>query len=647
MAIKKEIELDIKIESVGTLKQQLREAQNEVNELSAKFGATSDAAVKAAKKAAELKDQIGDAKALTDAFNPDAKFNALTSSLGGVAAGFGAFQGALGLVGVQGEAVEATLLKVQSAMAISGALQQLGEAKDSFRQLGAVGKLVFKGIKAEVAATGIGLLVIAIGTLYAYWDDIKSLMSGVTAEQEKLNQKSKQNLIIEEAKLDKLNNQDNVLKLQGLTEKQILKLKIAQTDEVIKKAEIDLQNSIQTHKAQLEAEKRNKEILKGILMFVTGGLQIILKTVSEVAKVLGKDLDLNNKLNNWMTSVMFDPKQVKEEGAAVEKEQKEALAKLKNDRAGYQLQINDIDKSADEERKNINKEKVKNEKDTSDKIKEEKLKSLKDLNEEIRKIGENALTQQEKDQKDRVEQAKKADEAIYQNAKGYAQAAIIEDENNIQAKKDLLEIEKEILLQNKELTEGEIAAIEAKYRKDREQLDKDEVAKKQITEQQKLQAVQDTLTIISNLAELFAGKSRKQQETAFKIQKAANIANATIDTYRAVMSTYASTPGGPIIKGIAGGVVLTAGLLNIKKIASTQFNSGASSGGGGSFSGGGSMASSGGGTASNVITPNFNIVGNNGQNQLGNLAPVQAYVVSGDMTSQQQLDRNRLRNATF
>jgi len=643
MAIKKEIELDIKIESVGTLKQQLREAQNEVNELSEKFGATSDAAVKAAKKAAELKDQIGDAKALTDAFNPDAKFNALTSSLGGVAAGFGAFQGALGLVGVQGEAVEATLLKVQSAMAISGALQQLGEAKDSFRQLGAVGKLVFKGIKAEVAATGIGLLVIAIGTLYAYWDDIKSLMSGVTAEQEKLNQKSKQNLIIEEAKLDKLNNQDNVLKLQGLTEKQILKLKIAQTDEVIKKAEIDLQNSIQTHKAQLEAEKRNKEILKGILMFVTGGLQIILKTITEVAKVLGKDLDLNNKLNNWMTSVMFDPKQVKEEGAAVEKEQKEALAKLKNDRAGYQLQINDIDKSADEERKKINDKKVKNEKDTDKEIKEEKLKSLKELNEEIRKIGENALTQQEKDQKDRIEQAKKADQDIYDNAKGYLEAAILDDANNFQAKIDLLDVQKSELLQNKELTEGEIAAIEAKYRKDRERLDKEEDENKQKRIAQQVQGVHDSLSIISNLSELFAGKSKAQQERAFKIQKAINIASAVIDTYKAANAALASSP--PPFSFIAAGAAITAGLINVKKIASQQFNSGATSsgGGGGSMSGGSSPM----GGGSTVITPNFNIVGNNGQNQLGNLAPVQAYVVSGDMTSQQQLDRNRLRNATF
>jgi len=48
----------------------------------------------AAKRASELKDRIGDAKALTDAFNPDAKFKALTASLSGVAGGFAAAQGA-------------------------------------------------------------------------------------------------------------------------------------------------------------------------------------------------------------------------------------------------------------------------------------------------------------------------------------------------------------------------------------------------------------------------------------------------------------------------------------------------------------------------------------------------------------------------
>ncbi|CAB4153392.1 hypothetical protein UFOVP622_20 [uncultured Caudovirales phage] len=274
------------------------------------------------------------------------------------------------------------------------------------------------------------------------------------------------------------------------------------------------------------------------------------------------------------------------------------------------------------------------------------LKAQKELDDEINKIAQEQLAKQKADQLARNEQAKKDEQDIYDNAKGFLQASIIDNENNIQAKRDLLEVEKEILLQNKELTEGEIAAIEAKYAKDRKQLDDDEIARKRRLEGDKLQAVKDGLTTIGNLAELFAGKSRKQQQTAFNIQKAANIASATIDTYRSVQSAIASTPGGPIIKALAGGVVLTAGLLNIKKIASTKFDAGGSTGGGG-----GSTPSGGGGGAEpqSVITPNFNIVGNNGTNQLKQLqqAPIQAYVVSGEMSTQQSLDRNRLRNATL
>jgi hypothetical protein len=183
-------------QSVGSLKQQLRDAQKEVTELSAKFGATSQQAVEAAKKAAELKDAIGDAKSLTDAFNPDAKFRAFTSTLAGVAGGFAAVQGALGLVGVESDKVEKTLLKVQSAMAISQGLQTIGESIDSFKQLGAVIRNVnifqkaynaatiaaaaiqrafgiavtttsvaFKALRAAIITTGIGALVVGIGLL--------------------------------------------------------------------------------------------------------------------------------------------------------------------------------------------------------------------------------------------------------------------------------------------------------------------------------------------------------------------------------------------------------------------------------------------------------------------------------------------------
>ena len=166
--------------SVGSLKQQLREAQNEVNALSDKFGATSKEAINAAKKAAQLKDAIGDAKALTDAFNPDQKFKALSSSLPGAAGGFAALQGAVGLFGNKAEAVEKTLLKVQSALALSQGLEAVGNSIDSFKVLGSVIKdsvsKAFGTLRSAIISTGIGALVIGVGLLIANFETVKKVV---------------------------------------------------------------------------------------------------------------------------------------------------------------------------------------------------------------------------------------------------------------------------------------------------------------------------------------------------------------------------------------------------------------------------------------------------------------------------------------
>ena len=183
MAEKKTIELEIKSnlgdaeKSIGSLKSQLRQAQAEVAALSDKFGATSKEAIAAAKSAAILKDKIGDAKSLTDAFNPDAKFKALTGTLTGVAGGFAVVTGALGVMGSESKEVEEAILKVQSAMAIASGAQALGESVDQFRQLGAVVRqyTIVQKISAAaqyvwnaaMAANPIGLLVVAIAALIA------------------------------------------------------------------------------------------------------------------------------------------------------------------------------------------------------------------------------------------------------------------------------------------------------------------------------------------------------------------------------------------------------------------------------------------------------------------------------------------------
>jgi hypothetical protein len=610
MAETKVVNLEVKT-NVEPLKKQLREAQKEVEALAAKFGATSDEAVKAAKKAAELKDAIGDAKALTEGFNPDAKFNALTSSLGGVASGFAAYQGALGLVGVESKDLEKQLLKVQSAMAISQGLQGLGEARDSFKQLKAVAIDTFKGIKTAIGATGIGLLVIALGTLYAYWDDIKELVGGVSDEQRKLNEEVNRNVVLENEKLDKIGEQDNVLKLQGKSEKQILQYKIAQIEAVQLASKIQLQNDFVTKQNQIAAAKRNKEYLKGFLDFITYPQKkltefffvFVNEAIGVLNKIPGVDIAKFNVntilkdfdgINNKIANLIFDPSETSKKADEVIKEHKKGLVKLENDKAGLLLQIKDIDK-----------------KEVADnKTKLDKINA--DNEEAFKKKQADRISQQAEDAKELAD-AKKFDEDKH---------------------KSEVEALQKTAAANKAAGEAIIAN------------DKKVAAEKKIIQNQQLQAVQDTFTIIANLSELFAGKSRKQQETAFKIQKAANIANATIDTYKAVMSTYASTPGGPIIKGIAGGVVLTAGLLNVKKIASTQFSSGGGSSGGG---GGSTPSGGGGGNNAQIQAPSFNIVGNNGLNQLSQLkqAPVQAYVVSGAMSTAQSLDRNRVRNATL
>ena len=204
---------------LGNLKTQLREAQKEVQALADKFGATSEQAILAAKKAADLKDRIGDAKSLTDAFNPDAKFKALSSSLAGVAGGFAAVQGAMALFGTENKNVEKTLLKVQSAMALSQGLQAIGESIDSFKQLGAVIQSTsafrvldaaatniatvaqkafgisvdttatsFKVLKGAIAATGIGLLVVAIGYLVEKLMTFSNASEEATKKQKEFNE---------------------------------------------------------------------------------------------------------------------------------------------------------------------------------------------------------------------------------------------------------------------------------------------------------------------------------------------------------------------------------------------------------------------------------------------------------------------------
>lgn len=661
MAEKRTIELEIQDNS-KTLKQQYKEAVQELQKVSAAYGETSAQAVKAAKAAAQLKDQIEFSKDLVGAFNPDAKFNALSKSIGGVLDGFQAFEGALGLVGIEGEAVQETLLKVQSAMAVSQGIQGLMEAKDSFKQLGTVAMNALKGIRTGIAATGIGLLVVALGSIVAYWDDIKEAVSGVSDEQEALNKKAEKNVTIENEKLTALDSQDNILKLQGLTEKQILQLKIKQIDLVIAATEEQIKQNQITAKAQEEATIRNFEIAKKVIAAITkialipvtamiAQIDLLIKGANYVSQALGggKLIDLEplkeaNKFFDQMAEkgakLLFDPEQVKADGIKLQEETQKQLTDLKNKRAGYVLAVQQIDKQGSQS--------------TVD-TKKAELDALIEL--EIKKANtDEKILKDLLDKRLALENLSGAQlELARENNAEKLRKAIDEDNNNL-LKQETVKLDKLKILgesrtqtlqgQLNEEVEAERKAAELKTKI----LEAQAVRAQRIDEQAnsfKVKSVQQGLEIVSNLTELFGKKSEKNAKRAFQVQKAAQVASALINTYQSATGAYASQflpvpdPTSPVRGSIAAGLAVAAGLVNVAKISSQKFEGGSTGGGGGTP--GGNVPDS------QMAAPQFNTIGTSGINQLATLQqqPTKAYVVSGEVTSAQSLDRNRLQNATL
>jgi hypothetical protein len=234
--------------SVKSLKAQLREAQADVASLSDKFGLTSEQAQKAAKRAAELKDAIGDAKLLTDAFNPDAKFKSFSNAISGVVGGFSALQGAQALFGDQSEELTKTLAKVQGAMALSQGVNSVLEAKDAFKVLGGVIRTnvvaAFSTLKGAIISTGIGALVVALGLVINYFMEMSSAADKAAESQKKLNEETKryadEGLKAETSYLERTQKLEIAkLKNKGATEKEIF-----DTEQQYRQLKI---NSLQRH----------------------------------------------------------------------------------------------------------------------------------------------------------------------------------------------------------------------------------------------------------------------------------------------------------------------------------------------------------------------------------------------------------------
>ena len=711
MAEKRTIELEIQDNS-KSLKTQYKEAVAELQKMSTQYGETSKEAVKAAKAAADLKDQIAFSKDLVDAFNPDAKFKAVEGAVNGVMNGFQAFTGGMALLGIESTKVEEALLKVQSVMALTQGINGLMEAGDSFKQLGAAAKSALSGIKAGVAATGIGLLLVAVGTLVAYWDDIKEAVGGVSDEQTKLNKKTEANLKAADAKVDSLNKQDNILRLQGKTEKQILQIKLAALDTDITAAQVNLESQKATLKAQYEAAKANKEILLGMITLLSAPILLLLESVDLIGEALGKNFNLAkgySQIQSSAANLLFDPIGIKTEGEAAIKAAEDKLLEMKNTRAGYELQIKAIEKEGAASSISTASGTAKEIKDITFDLEEERIRLMKDgqqkeldalalqyakkkkeiekdetiLAKDKAKLLDGLITGQKSDEalinekyrqleKDKEKQALQ-DKIKLQDEQWYA----LQKLKNSQQEQELLDLqiaydkEYEAALNNtilqKELTDKfnkDSAAINKKYKDEQAVADKaaaDLKISNQAAEDAKdLARIQAKTDMALKIAKTFSDvynslnglmnasdnerlkgveKGSKAEEEIkkrmFKRDKKLRIVQTIIDTASNVVTSVRN--GGGIPTGIPFGIAAAAmGGLQLAAISKAKFQ--------GEDGGGGEKP-----TPPAAMTAQFNTVGNNGINQLAQLQqqPTMAYVVSGQVTSQQALDRNRAQNSSL
>ena len=175
----------------------------------------------------------------------------------------------------------------------------------------------------------------------------------------------------------------------------------------------------------------------------------------------------------------------------------------------------------------------------------------------------------------------------------------------------------------------------------------DDVKFSELSNKQKLSMVAGTAQATLGMASQLINQLGAAASDDFETQKKFKIAGATVDTLQGAISAFMSAQSLPQPYGAILGAVLAAGTLamgfaNINKIKSTTEHSATT---------GGTVSTP---SAPNVTAPSLSLISpatqgeSNISDQLGATQdPINAYVVSTDMSSQQQLDRRIETQATI
>lgn len=176
-----------------------------------------DALTTAKLRAAELTDQIGDTRDEIRALASDTRtFDLMVEGVRGITAAMSLAQGATALFGEENEDVQKALLKVQAAMAVATATQELatiattkgGLAQTAYSLVVGTSTGALKAFRIALAATGIGLAVVAVAALVENWDKLTAAVREYLGLQPQLTKEQVQEGIKRYESIKKIYNDE-------------------------------------------------------------------------------------------------------------------------------------------------------------------------------------------------------------------------------------------------------------------------------------------------------------------------------------------------------------------------------------------------------------------------------------------------------
>jgi len=504
---------------------------------------------------------------------------------------------------------------------ISKGLKSMSEAGiNAFKALG-------KAIMANPLLLVAGILVaIAMNfeTLIKLFPSLENALTGIDEQQRSIAKNAQAQADASKKAYDMSLLQENAMRLQGKSEKEILQFKMAELEAAIKTGKVNLQIQEQQAKSQIAAGVRNADLLQktinGALQVSTLGLRLLaapidllLDAANTVSETLGfgkiTAVNLNEEISKltelgskMATEFLIDPvAQEKELKESLDKQRME-LAQMQNDYNGFQLSIKKIDSDA-----------AKAKADEAEQAK----KTAQQANDEAKKLAQQATAEQLKrdaeraafekqTREDKLNEEERLAEEAYQLTltaqqkeidavrnkyfelinlaeEGSAQQLLFIDAQ-AKAEADIIKKYADAEKAAKEKADKEAIEAEEKLKEEKKKILEEEQALRMANISAGFEMASLSLDALMNLNNAAAKGDEASQRKAFNRNKLMQKAQATIAMASGIVQQLAvpqdQLTGMNFVKAAA---VAAAGIANIVKINQTQFGGGGAGGGNGNL----------------------------------------------------------------